>query len=266
MYGDDALFVASTFNRTTATVRWLGAGEGGGGTEGALASQTVSPRLLAAMLRRLVTELGYSFEVWAQLGGKGSQWSVVRRGSPGNFEDEAGPADDPAQGAPFMAALQLGAAPAGSLAVGLAFVDQLGLLVGMHEWVEDDSASLSGVEAALLQLGARECLVSSTALQQYPQLRTMLCRADVVMTEKKAADFKGDAEHGDGAGRPLSPLNSWCAQIWAVCCTPRRWRSWAAWTGSCAARPWWRCCASSTCVWRGCVRPRCSADAGPGRC
>jgi hypothetical protein len=70
----------------------------------------------------------------------------------------------------------------------------------MHEWVEDDSTSLSGVEAALVQLGARECLVSAAAVQQHPQLRTMLCRADVVMTEKKAADFKGDAEHGGVVG------------------------------------------------------------------
>jgi DNA mismatch repair protein MSH2 len=123
VYGDDALFIANTFNRTTATVRYLGEGEGG------LASQTVSTRLLPSMLRRLVTELGYSFEIWAQLGGKGSQWSVVRKGSPGNFEDDAGQ-DEQAQGAPFMTALQLGSAAGGALAVGLAFVDQLGLVVG----------------------------------------------------------------------------------------------------------------------------------------
>ncbi len=127
MYGEDALFIANTFNRTTATVRYLGEGEGG------LASQTVSTRLLSSMLRRLVQELGYSFEVWAQLGGKGSQWSVVRRGSPGNFEDDAGQ-DEAAQGAPFMTALQLGASSGGPLAVGLAYVDQLGLVVGMRVW------------------------------------------------------------------------------------------------------------------------------------
>lgn len=137
----------------------------------------------------------YSFEIWAQEGGKGSQWSVARRGSPGNFEDDDEPnAQEAQQMVSLMTAVQLGSSGQGCIAVGLAFVDPLGLLVGMHEWIEDDAASLCGVEAALVQLGARECLVSQQTLQQYPQLRTMLARADVVMTERKGAEFKGDVE------------------------------------------------------------------------
>ncbi len=189
VYGDDATFIAQTFNKTTATVRSVGEGDS------QLAAQTVSRRLLPAMLRRLVLEMGYSFEVWAQAG-KGAAWAVQQRGSPGNFDStvaDDGEGDAAAGG--LMVALQLGsagAAGAGGVLAGLAYVDQLGLTLGLHEWLEADVAALSGVEAALVQLGARECLVAAPTLAGHPQLRAMLARADVVLTERKAAQFRAD--------------------------------------------------------------------------
>lgn len=73
VYGEDATFIATTFNRTTATLRYVG---GDGDAQQPLASQSVVPRLLGAMLRRLV-EMGWSFEVWAQEA-RGAEWAVVR--------------------------------------------------------------------------------------------------------------------------------------------------------------------------------------------
>lgn len=190
VYGADALHIATTFNKTTAGVRTLG------DDAAATPALTVSQRLVGSMQAKLV-EQGWSFEVWAQSGGKGSEWAVVRRGSPGNFEDEQRDDGDAAP-APRMVALQVGAGAGGAVHVGLAYVDQLALAVALHEWVEADAASLSGAEAALVQVGARECLVSATTLQQHPQLRAMLARADVVLTERKGGDFKGgDAVEAD---------------------------------------------------------------------
>lgn len=147
VYGADAEFIADKFNKTRATgepvvwrcvyeaqrclaVKYLSDGGDGAG----LASQNVTARLLPDMLRRLVREENYSFEIWAQRAGGGG-WELSSKGSPGNFDEgEFGEDDDErAQGPGIMAALHVGKEAGGATIVGLAYVDVLRSCIGLAQ-------------------------------------------------------------------------------------------------------------------------------------
>ncbi len=151
VYGADAEFVADKFNKTRSTIKYLSEGEH------ALASQNVTARLLPEMLRRLVREENYAFEIWA-VGPKSGNWELASKGSPGNFDEgEFGEQDDErAQGPGIMAALHVGK-EGGATIVGVAYVDVLRSVIGVAQFA--DVESLANAETALMQLGASECVI-----------------------------------------------------------------------------------------------------------
>ena len=185
MYGEDALLVADTFNRSRCTVKYLGDGEGSGG----LASQTITRRLLPGHLKRLVRDEQFSYEVWRQEAGA---WSLAHRASPGSFDEsdllgdgemlgEGGEGDE---GPGVMAALHVGKDEAGQTSVGLAYVDVLQGIMGVAQFT-DHAEALGNAEAALLQLGAAECI----AVGSHTGLERMLARAGVARAPRSASDF-----------------------------------------------------------------------------
>jgi len=72
VHGENALFVARTFYRTTAVVKHLG---GSGGSAG-LPSVTLNRALYETVLKDLLLDGGqHSVELWE---GYGAHWKVVR--------------------------------------------------------------------------------------------------------------------------------------------------------------------------------------------
>jgi DNA mismatch repair protein MSH2 len=218
VYGEDAEFVADTFNKTRATVKYLSAGEGGGA---GLASQTVTARLLPDMLKKLVRELNLSFEIWGQ---KQGGWELTSKGSPGNFDEgEFGGDEDEANIGPgLMAALHVGKDASGLTVVGIAvgilysviflrliclfqFVDVLRSCIGLTQFTDVDT--LANAETALVQLGCSECVVpKSGARGSSPSLPQMLARADIAATERQSKDFAGGAPLFSELQRLLDPV------------------------------------------------------------
>ncbi|KAI8470492.1 MAG: DNA mismatch repair protein [Monoraphidium minutum] len=161
-HGDNALLVARTFYRTTAVVKYLGAGGGGGGggtpSAGAqgLPSVTLSRGLYETVLRDLLLEGGqHSVELWD---GYGAHWKVAKSASPGRlsaFEEELFRGGEAAD-APLVAAVALGYAE-GQRTVGAAFLDPGGRRLGACQFVDDEH--FCSLEALLVQLGAREVVI-----------------------------------------------------------------------------------------------------------
>ncbi len=76
MHGDNALYVARTFYRTTAVVKYLGGGSSGGGGGQGLPSVTLNRALLETVLKDLLLDGGqHSVEMWE---GFGAHWKAVR--------------------------------------------------------------------------------------------------------------------------------------------------------------------------------------------
>jgi hypothetical protein len=178
---EEAKFCACSLTTCVSAVKYLSDGGEGAG----LASQNVTARLLPDMLRRLVREENWAFEIWAQ---KQSGWELCSRGSPGNFDEgefgEFGEEEERAQGPGVMAALHVGREAGGALVVGLAYVDALRSLLGLAQFA--DAEALPNAETALVQLGVSECAVPKEGARgASPLLKAMLARADIGKLGKK---------------------------------------------------------------------------------
>lgn len=201
------MFIAETFNKTTATVKYLEDGEQ------RVATQSVNGRLMGSMLRRLVQELQWSYEVWGQQNSsRDGQWEVVSRGSPGNFEEWEGDEEGDNVNAlnnnnhgnnnnanqQLMAAVHVSKdhsaaqsavkGAAGLVTVGVAYVDSLNGEMGVAQF-PDEEDTLTNLESFLVQFGCREC-VACPSNTYAKALASVLARSDVAFTERPAQEFK----------------------------------------------------------------------------
>ena len=148
------------------------------------------------ILKDLV-EKGYSFEIWSN---KDQKWECAQRGSPGNFENFNYDAEGDAGN--IVMAVSIGKQD-NTTHVGIAYVDQITCTFGISEFVDDDK--MSNLEAATVQLGAREVLVHFQE-SRFPVkvVKQVFDRCDVVVTEQKQKAFKTNNIEQD-LRRLLSP-------------------------------------------------------------
>ena len=90
--------------------------------------------------------------------------------------------------------------------VGLSYVDPLSSCIGVAEFADDED-SLSNLESALVQLGCREVLSTPNKV-----LQQLTARADMALSERKAADFKSSSVAQD-LQRLLDPRHHSMAQV-----------------------------------------------------
>ena len=218
VHGPAAVFIASSFHKTTSVVKYMGAGPT------ALAGVTLNRPMFETVLRALLldgvpillpdtsptgasqpqlTRLG-AVELWEERG-RGS-WSRVKWASPGRlgaFEEDLFRTAD-CSDAPVLASVRVVSSPAGK-AVGLAYLNATARELGATSFVDDDQ--FSALEAALAQLGAKECVipalgaaaaaastgdVASAAGVEAKRLRECLSRANCLPSELKASEFSSE--------------------------------------------------------------------------
>ena len=163
------------------------------GKNNELPSTTVSHANFNSFTAQLLTERQYRVEVYAENKGKNS-WSIVRQGSPGNlesFEDVVFDHGGDTQDTPTACCVQVSQGDAG-WKVGLAYCDNTLKVIGMVEFLDGDQ--LCNLEAALVRLGARECVAledkaGGNKSVDNRKVREVLLRCDVVLTPRKASDF-----------------------------------------------------------------------------
>lgn len=106
MHGEDAFYVAETVFETTTVIKYYGTSESSG-----LAYVTLTRLAAESLIRDLLLEKQHCVEVWSTQAGSRRDWSLTRRGSPGQLQDFQDWIEDAVDGGsavvPVLAALSL---------------------------------------------------------------------------------------------------------------------------------------------------------------
>ncbi|XP_030532305.1 DNA mismatch repair protein MSH2 isoform X2 [Rhodamnia argentea] len=182
-HGENAIFIAKTYYHTTTALRQLGNGTNG------LSSVSISKNMFETIARDLLLErTDHTLEVYE---GSGSNWRLVKTGSPGNigsFEDVLFANCDMHE-SPVVVAIVPIFRDAG-YTVGLGYVDLTNRILGLAEFIDD--SHFTNLESALVALGCKECLLpmEGNKSNENKALRDALTRCGVMSTERKKTEFK----------------------------------------------------------------------------
>ncbi|KAJ9510060.1 hypothetical protein QJQ45_011708 [Haematococcus lacustris] len=191
VHGEDALFVARQFYKTTAVVKHLG-----GSGDAGLSSVTLNRNLFEQVLRELLLEgTDYAVELWE---GSGTSWKLSRAASPGRlaaFEEELFRGGIDMADTPVVVAVVL-AMKEGVREVGLAYADVVARRLGVAQFVDDEL--LCSLEAVLVQLGAKEVLLpkeeaSAADTSRHKRLAELIQRCGAMATLRPRTLF--NAKH-----------------------------------------------------------------------
>ncbi|XVF53954.1 hypothetical protein PTKIN_Ptkin05aG0141900 [Pterospermum kingtungense] len=182
-HGENATFIAKTYYRTTTALRQVGSGSNG------LSSVSVSKNMFETLARDLLLErTDHTLELYE---GSGSNWRLVKSGSPGNlgsFEDVLF-ANNEMQDTPVIVAL-LPKFHENGCTVGLTYVDLTKRVLGLAEFLDD--SHFTNLESALVALGCKECLLpmESGKSSECRTLNDAFTRSGVMVTERRKTEFK----------------------------------------------------------------------------
>mmetsp|Transcript_2038 Transcript_2038/g.4816 ORF Transcript_2038/g.4816 Transcript_2038/m.4816 type:complete len:932 (-) Transcript_2038:357-3152(-) len=180
VHGDAALFVARTFCKTTAVVKYLG------NPSDSLASVCLNRNLFENVLRDLLIERAeFSVELFE---GSGTSWRKTRTASPGKlgaFEEELFRNNEMAD-VPVVVSVWLQYAE-GHRQVGVAFLDASRRTIGACEFADDEQ--FCRLEMLAVQLGAKECVLpkdgdASAETMDGKRIREVLQRCSAMCTER----------------------------------------------------------------------------------
>ncbi|KAL6605945.1 hypothetical protein ACP70R_041598 [Stipagrostis hirtigluma subsp. patula] len=182
-HGENATFIARTYYHTMSALRQLGSDSNG------ISSVSVSKAMFETIARNILLERAdRTLELYE---GSGSSWRLTKSGTPGNigsFEDVLF-ANNDMQDTPVIVAV-VPVFRESQLHVGLSFLDMTNRKLGLAEFPED--SRFTNVESALVALGCKECLLPADyekSIDLHP-LRDAISNCNVLLTERKKADFK----------------------------------------------------------------------------
>ncbi|XP_052811979.1 DNA mismatch repair protein Msh2-like [Mya arenaria] len=181
VHGQDAVFVAKEVFKTTSVVKMLGSGER------KVESVTLSRMNFESLVRDLLLVRQYRVEVYKNKGGaKNNDWSLGFKASPGNltqFEDILFGSVDMANSVGVI-----GVKLAADKLVGVGYADATLRKFLVTEFTDNDQ--FSNLEALLVQLGPKECLIASSDVSNDGgKLKEVLERSGVMITERKKSEF-----------------------------------------------------------------------------
>eukprot|EP00051_Salpingoeca_urceolata_P003883 m.61333 g.61333 ORF g.61333 m.61333 type:complete len:926 (+) comp13199_c0_seq2:180-2957(+) len=179
VHQDDALWVAREVFCSKNVIKYYGSQR--------IPSVTLSRLNFESLLRDLLLVRQYRVELYESKGR--NNWSLVKKGSPGNlthFEEllfgNAGTESEA-----NMMAVKL-SADNGQLTLGVAFVDATQGTIRVCEFPDNDQ--FSNFEALLVQIGARECLMAQDGSNPtVAKLQQVLERSGVLVTIRKKTEF-----------------------------------------------------------------------------
>eukprot|EP01094_Clydonella_sp_ATCC50884_P013367 TRINITY_DN23645_c0_g1_i1.p1 TRINITY_DN23645_c0_g1~~TRINITY_DN23645_c0_g1_i1.p1 ORF type:complete len:281 (+),score=116.90 TRINITY_DN23645_c0_g1_i1:24-845(+) len=191
VYGEDAKFVAKEYNKTDATLTYLG----GGTRDEQLPSQSINTGQLRTIVKDLLHKRMFKVEVWACKPNT-SSWVRLKKGSPGNtaevesylFESDAG---DESGGSMAMKVQMAG----NTVEVGVACADVLTRTLFVAQF--PDRHNFVAFESAVVQSsGVKECLVCAEGgAGSTDGVHDVLERCGVAITEIRKAHYNtGDIE------------------------------------------------------------------------
>lgn len=182
-HGDEAVFIANEYYKTLSALRRLGSGPG------SLQGISISRTMLETIVRDLLLErTDHTVQVYE---GSGSNWKLVKSGTPGKLEsfEDILFANNEMQETPTVIGI-CGTVQENERSIGMAYLDTTKRTLGMAEFVDDDQ--FTNLEAAIVGLGCRECLVlqDSSNYLTGKKLEDLMLRCNVLLTERKRSLFK----------------------------------------------------------------------------
>lgn len=176
-FGEDAKCSAGIVYRSPSATRRAG--------DGKTPLCTVNRNLLAALLKGAL-DSGHKIEIYAAEAGSRSKWSLSRQASPGDIvaiEDLM--ADT---GSPVVCSVSIKSSGA-TTRVGVAFVDTLNKSIGLCEF--EDNEAFGNLEALLIQLGAKEVVVSDSPSSS--QVSALASRIGALVAKAPKSEFSVSA-------------------------------------------------------------------------
>nr|XP_018259687.1 DNA mismatch repair protein MSH2 [Kwoniella dejecticola CBS 10117]OBR81845.1 DNA mismatch repair protein MSH2 [Kwoniella dejecticola CBS 10117] len=199
-HGQDAIYIANEIFKTTNVLKYLGSGRPSTSTSQAsrgLSSVTISTSLTKQFLRDALTIKQMRVEIYVpeeRVPGRkdNTRWVLSKSASPGNLiqlEDLLF-SDQSLSSSSVIASVKM-QVKEGQKIVGVAYVDNNERLLGVGEFVEDDS--FGNTESLLIQLGVKECIIQLDEKEtdhDLTKLKTLVERCQVIVTPRRPADFQ----------------------------------------------------------------------------
>jgi len=183
VHDDDALFAAKEFFKTTTVLKEFGSGNK------KMLSVALSKLNFEKFLRDLLLVKQYRIEMYAKKS-SANQWELTDKASPGNLQhfEEVLFGNKEMADSMVVLSLKLATTEDGQHLLGCAFADSS--LRQFHVCEFTDNDQFSNVEAILMQVGPKECLIKAQdADAEGGKLRSILERSNILITERSKADF-----------------------------------------------------------------------------
>ncbi|WVW80934.1 hypothetical protein I302_102925 [Kwoniella bestiolae CBS 10118] len=196
-HSQDAIYIANEVFKTTNVLKYLGSARPSSSFAKGLPSVTISTSLTKQFLREALTVKQMRIEIYTpeenyQGRKDNTRWTLGKSASPGNimqledllFNDQS------LLSSSVIMSLKL-QVKEGNKVIGIAYVDNSERLLGVGEFVENDS--FGNTESLLIQLGVKECIMQSDDKKtdhDLSKLKTLVERCGVIVTERKAADYQ----------------------------------------------------------------------------
>ncbi|CAD5124214.1 DgyrCDS12512 [Dimorphilus gyrociliatus] len=181
VHGDDAIYTAKTFFKSTAGLKYLGSGKK------TMPSICLGKAKFEAFIRELLLVRQYRVEVFENSAGTGAKcqnWKVTFKASPGNltqFEDVLFGTKEMDSGAGVMA-VRL-STKNNKRIIGMAIVDLT--LKTFQVCQFSDSDKFGTLEAAVVQLSPKECVICPSEAE----IKPIFERSNILINERKRAEF-----------------------------------------------------------------------------
>nr|XP_027229017.1 DNA mismatch repair protein Msh2-like [Penaeus vannamei] len=184
VHGQDAVLAARELFRTNSVIKHLGGGSN------KLESVVLSRLNFESFVRDLLLLKHYRVELYKQKSSSKNDWEAEYKASPGNlsqFEEILFGANNELTVTTGVIGVKL-ASESGHRVVGVGYIDANGRQMSVAEFNDNDT--FSNLEALVVQLSPRECLIPSGDLgPDGAKLKQVLSRSQLLVTERKRTEF-----------------------------------------------------------------------------
>lgn len=171
----------------------------------------LSEQTFSTLLPSLILDKNYKVEIYKIEDSKNHNWKLIKSASPGHLEEiedllylssnneESNNQAIEVASSSIIAAIKLVSSSKEGKKIGLAFYDPNLKFLGLSEYPDTDL--FSNTEAILIQLGIKECLVSSSSLSEkdieFAKLTQTIDRCDILITEVPSSTFNANNSEQD---------------------------------------------------------------------